>query len=245
MARTRLNYRSSLRPRSLRRIERKSKKNLVRSLFLSGLVLFVFFFWGLPLLITKLSVVNKSKLNPSGTKKDYVELAPPVLNIPIEATNSGLLKITGYGQPQSEVQIFENNELKATTEVLGDGSFTSSIELTKGENFIYGKTVNEKGELSLGSKTIRLIFSDEKPLLEIFEPEDNKSVIGGDKKVTVKGKTDPNNSLVVNGNIVIVNFDGNFEISLNISEGDNEISIQVTNSFGNSTRITRKVNYAN
>lgn len=243
MARNRYGYRSSLKPRSIRRIERKNKKNLIRSLFLSGLVLFIFFFWGLPFLITKLSVVNKSKISPAESKKDYVELAPPVLNIPIEATNSSRLQVKGFGSPKSKVQIFSNNELKITIDVLDDGSFLGSFELSQGENFIYGKTVDDKGQLSLGSKTIRLIFSEEKPSLEIFEPEDNKQVQGGDKKITVKGKTDPSNSLTINGNIVIVGFDGNFETSLGLLDGDNPISIQVTNSFGNSTTITRKVIY--
>lgn len=245
MARNRYGYRSSLKPRSIRRIERKNKKNLIRSLILSGLVLFIFFFWGLPFLITKLSVVNKSKISLTNNRKDYVELAPPVLNIPIEATNSSRLQIMGFGSPKSKVQIFSNNELKITTDVLDDGSFLGFFELSQGENFIFGKTLDDKGQLSLGSKAIRLIYSDEKPFLEIFEPEDNKQIQGGDRKITIKGKTDPSNSLTVNGNIVIVGFDGNFETSLSLSDGENQISIQVTNSFGNSTIITRKATYTN
>ncbi len=93
------------------------------------------------------------------------------------------------------------------------------------------------------SKVIKLIFNNEKPQLEIFEPTDGAQIKGGDKKVKVVGKTENLNSVSVNGLTVIVNNDGGFTIEVPLNDGDNTISIVVTNNVGNSTQIEKKVTY--
>lgn len=233
-------------PRSIRRMERKSQKNIFISFIVAVVIIYSLVTWGLPALVGSLSFFNKfkptTKPNPAS---ETTVIAPPVLNIPFEATNSSSIKISGYSTPKHKVEIYIDDELKNTAEVAEDGSFkTDEILLNFGTNNIYGKSVNEDGVKSLASKTIKLTYSNEKPKLEITEPTDGQQIKGGDKRINVSGKTDPQNILTVNGNTVIVNGDGNFSKTLDINEGDNIISIIATDSVGNSTQIERKVTYS-
>ncbi len=189
--------------------------------------------WGLPFLIGSLSVFNKFK-----------PIAPPILNIPFEATSSSTLQISGHSTPNSEVEIYFDDEIKDMVETNSEGNFkTDPLELSLGTNNIYGKTISDKGIKSLPSKTIKLLFNNEKPKLEIAEPQDNAQIKGGDKKIRVSGTTDSNNIVSVNGLNTIVNSEGNFSIEVNINEGDNVIQISASNQVGNSNQVERKVNY--
>lgn len=241
----RYNYsRSSFKPRSLRRYESKAKNKLLSTIVIGGILVLIFLFWGLPTLIGGLSFINKLKDSPKIVTEEDAAIAPPVLNIPYEATNTAAIRINGFTTPNSDVEIYIDDKLKTTTRSGTDGRFTTDeITLLFGTNNIYGKTVNEGGKKSLDSKTIRLVYSNEKPKLEISSPTDNQEIKGGDKKIVVAGKTDPLNSINVNGTTAIVNTEGNFNMTLNINEGDNFIKIVAADNFGNTNQIERKVIY--
>ena len=243
----RRNYSYKYKPRSVRKLERKAKKGLITTIVISIVLIFVLLNWGIPALIGSLSVFNKFKTNPPKqvNTEGNAAIAPPVLSIPYEATNTAKINISGYSQPNSKVEIYIDDELQDTVLVTGDGSFTSyDIELRLGTNNIYGKTINDQDKKSLSSKNIKILFSDEKPLLEISEPEDNKEIKGGDKKVRVSGRSAFENSVTVNGSTVIVNSEGNFTTEIPINEGDNIITIMATDQYGNSENAERKVKYS-
>lgn len=235
-------------PRSIRRLKKQSSKKLIWTIILTFLVIYFLLSWGLPALVGSLAVFNKFKDAPVKNTTPATEdtaIAPPVLYIPFEATSSAKLQISGYATPDSEVEIYVDDELKDTAKTNPEGRFsTSQIELTPGTNNISGRTVLENNKKSLPSKNIKLIFSDEKPKLEVTEPGDGTNIKGGDKKVRVSGKTDPENSISVNGATVIVNGDGNFSTTADLNDGDTIILIQAVNQVGNITKIERKVNYS-
>lgn len=204
--------------------------------------------WILPAFIGGLSVLNRLKPSdkPIAQISDSTAIAPPVLNIPFESTNSGTINIKGYASAQNTVEIYLDDELKTRIISNDDGSFSSDdINLNFGTNNLYGKTVDDKGNKSLPSKTIRLYYDNEKPKLEIKEPEDNKTITGGDKKVTVSGTVDSQKSIKVSINDikVIVNSNGDFSKVIDLNDGDNNITINATDTAGNNTQITRKVIY--
>lgn len=238
-------YRSSFKPRSIRRSESKVKRKLIFNLILVIVLVFVFFTWVLPLIIGSLSFLNKSKPKSSEEITTIDEaIAPPVLFIPYESTNSATLPISGYSTPLSRVKIYIDDELKNLAQTDSEGKFsTDSITLNEGTNNIYAVTVNDSDKKSLPSKTIKLYYSNEKPTLEVSQPADGMAINGGDKKVTVSGKTDPNNSVTVNGSTVIVNSEGNFQTSIGLNDGDNTITIVSSNSYGNTNQIQRIVKY--
>jgi len=171
-------------------------------------------------------------------------LAPPVLNIPYEATNSAQIDIQGFGTPNSSVKLYIDDESKQTADVSTNGSFIfKNVDLNLGTNNIYGTTVDEEEKESLPSKTIKLIFNSEEPSLDISSPNDNIVITGGDKKITVSGKTDSGIRVFVNNSQVIVDKDGNFRSDITINEGDNTISIKAVDSASNSTELERSVKY--
>ncbi len=240
-------YRSSYyKPRSLRRLENKSRRNFILTIILGLVGVYLLLSWGLPALIGGLTTLNKFRhegKTPAVAVEDAA-IAPPVLNIPYEATNTATIKISGYSSSNSKVEIYLDDALKDTASTSDDGSFTSSdLSLSLGTNNIYGKTVNGDHK-SLASKTIKLIYSNDKPKLDISEPQDGAQVHGGDKKVKVSGKTDPLNSVSINGSTVIVNSDGSFASDTGLNDGDNNITIIATNPVGNSTKSERKVSYS-
>ena len=238
-------YRSSFKPRSLRHSESKAKKKLIFNLVIVVVLIYVFFNWGLPFLLGNLSFLNKYKsVKPVEEVKIDEAIAPPVLYVPFEATNSASLPISGYATPLSKVEIYIDDELKSQTNTDAEGKFTSDpIVLNLGSNNLYALTINDKDKKSLPSKTIKLFYSNEKPTLEVREPADGTEIKGGDKKVKVVGKTDPNNSVTVNGSTVIVNSEGNFQTQININDGDNVIAVVSSTNFGTSNQMERRVKY--
>jgi hypothetical protein len=233
-----------------RRAERKSKKNFFLTLIICAFLIFILFAWFIPTFISSLSLLNRFK-EPTKISKsisDNAFLAPPVLNIPYEATNTATILVRGYTTPDTTVEIYLDNQLESTTKSVFDGSFISDqVNLNLGSNSISGKTVDASGNKSYGSKPIVITYSNEKPILDVTEPQDNLVITGGDKKVTVSGKTnsDKEIAITINGNRAIVNSDGNFSQTVQINEGDNDIVIQATDKAGNVTEVTKKVKYQN
>jgi hypothetical protein len=249
MARYNNSYRKSYRnytPRSVRKRQERSQKRLIWNIILGVVLIYVIFFWALPALIGGLSIFHKSTPNSaSNNTQAKITLAPPVLNIPYEATSSASISVNGYSNPDTKVQIYLDDNLKTTATTNSDGTFkTDQVDLDLGTNNIYGKTIDDSGGSSLPSKTIQVTYNNQKPALTISSPDENNQIHGGDKKVTVSGSTDPNDNISVNGQTVIVDSSGNFSVSISINDGDNTITVTATDQVGNTTQAQRKVTYS-
>ena len=236
-------YSSRYQYRSAKRYKTKSKRNFIATIIIIFILLYVAFFWILPSLIGGLGSIRNS-ISPSQKKLtlDPITLAPPVFNIPFEATNTAQIDITGYGIPNSKVEFFLDDAKKDTTEASEDGSFGfKNISLSLGTNNIYGKSVDEKGIESLASKTLIVLFDNEKPDLSIDEPEDNKEINGGDKKIKISGKTEVEAKVFINNNQLILSGDGHFSTTLELADGDNNFDIKAVDKANNSNEVSRKV----
>ncbi|RJQ25096.1 hypothetical protein C4577_06365 [Candidatus Parcubacteria bacterium] len=241
-------YKSKHQPFSARRLEKKAKKNLVFTILLGVALLYLSVTWLLPALIGGLSVLNDFKQTPKSEKSiaEDATLAPPVLNIPFEATNTAVISISGYSLPDTSVEIYVDEELKTTVLTLEDGSFTvENIPLLLGSNSISGKTVDSKDKKSLSSKPIAVYYNNTKPKLNIDTPSDNQVLEGGDQKITVSGSTDINQNIIItiNGNRAIVDSSGLFNKTIELNEGDNNLVITAKNQSGNITQVARRVVY--
>lgn len=245
MPANRSSYQRRYTPYSERRLARKSRNKLIFTLILAAGLLYVFLFWFLPTIIGSLSFLNKSSTKTNDLK-DAAAIAPPVLNIPFEATNSSPIQIKGYSTANSKVEIYVDDELKSSIMTQEDGSFTSEdIELSLGKNNITGVTLDDQDHKSYPSKNIVVIFDNQKPKLEISEPQDNQEIVGGDKKVKLSGSTDPVDEAVVtiNGSRIILDSNGGFSQMMNINEGDNNFNIKASDSAGNVTELDKKVTW--
>ena len=237
-------YRSK---RSVKRLARRSRRNFIITLILIVALGYITLQWILPTFITGIGFI-KEKVKPSlktgPAISENVSLAPPVLNIPYEATNTAQINLSGYGTPGSKVKLFIDDNEVETVDVSSDGSFTfRNVTLSFGTNNIYGKSIDENQKESLPSKTVKVIYDNEKPNLQVLEPEDGKTIQGGDKKVKIAGTTEPQAQILINGSQVVVDKDGKFESSLSLNDGENNFTIKAVDSAGNSTEISRRVVY--
>src|SRR3989344_6780157 len=227
--------------RSVKRLARRSRRNFLITIIIIAILLYSTLMWILPNFIGGIGFVKnviKPSQNNSNQSSDTLALAPPVLNIPYEATNSAQIDIKGFGTPTSKVKLYIDDESSQTIGVLSDGSFIfENVTLNLGTNNIYGKTVDDKGQESLPSKTIKLQFDNETPSLSINEPEDSKVVQGGDKKVRVSGKTEPGVKVFINDMQIIVGGDGNFSTDQPLNEGANTISIKAVDAASNTNEL--------
>lgn len=231
--------------RSARRLARKSKRNFIITLILIGALIYATITWILPYFIGGIGFIQNIT-DPQKTnikKNEDVAIAPPVLNIPYEATGTAQINIKGYTTPNLKVKLYIDDNPNQTVDSSPDGSFTfENVNLSLGTNNIYGKTIDGDKE-SLSSKTIKLIYDNEKPSLSVNEPEDGKKIQGGDKKIKVSGKTDPDAKVFVNGTQVVVESSGNFSTDQPLNDGDNNFSIKAVDPASNSIEIQRAINY--
>lgn len=233
--------------RSIRRLARKSQRNFIITLILISILIYSTVTWVLPFFIGGVGFI-KNFIKPSQKtitrSPETGTLAPPVLNIPYEATNSAQIDIKGFATPDSKVKLYLDGEPNETVDVSNDGSFVfEDVSLSLGTNNIYGKTLDEQNKESLPSKTIQVKYTYDKPDLTINQPEDNQNIQGGDKKVTISGKTDPKVKIFINGSQVIVGGDGSFSNEQPLNDGENILTIKAIDAASNTTQIQRLVNY--
>jgi cytoskeletal protein RodZ len=78
-----------------------------------------------------------------------------------------------------------------------------------------------------------------RPNLEISSPTDNQKTT--EEQITIIGKTNPDNSVSINGNLTQLNDQGEFNYRFRLIQGENKIVIEATNRLGRKTRQTRTV----
>lgn len=235
----------SYKTRSARRLAQKGRRNFLISLTLIAFIIFATITWILPTFIGSVGFVRDT-IKPSQKQKSAVEenpmLAAPVLNIPYEATNSPQIDIKGYTTPEAKIKLYVDDAEVKETKAETDGSFVfEDISLSLGANEIYAKSFDDNNKESLPSKHFKVAFDNEKPTLSLSEPEDNKKIQGGDKKVKISGKTETGAKVLINDSQVVVDSGGNFSTDLQINEGDNTITIKAADLAGNTSEIQRKV----
>lgn len=232
--------------RSAKKLAQRSKRNFIITLVLITILGYLTLTWILPFFINGIGFIKSFFEQPQKiiNLAQNSSLAPPVLNIPFEATNTAQIGIKGYATPHSKVKLYMDDEVRQTVETSAGGDFTiSQVFLSLGTNNIYSKTLDEKDNESLPSKTIKIIYDNENPPLNLKEPEDNEQIQGGDKKVRFSGSTETGAQIFINNSQIIVDKDGNFNSEQPLNDGDNDFNIKAVDSAANSTEISRKIVY--
>lgn len=232
--------------RSTRRLAKKTKRNLIATMIIIIILIYATLNWVLPTFVGGLGFINGIIKPPKPVEtpvSDDVTLAPPVFNIPYEATNTAKIDIKGYATYNSRVKLYVDDELRDAVEASEDGSFIiRDVLLSLSTNNIYGKAVDDKDRESLPSKTIKLILDNEKPKIEIFEPTDGKS-IQGERKMKIVGKTEPDSEVYINGSRTIVNSEGAFTLEVSLNDGENTYNIKSQDKASNYTEVVRRITF--
>jgi hypothetical protein len=229
----------------LQKIE--ERKNFRQAIFLLVITIFFIigiFIVGIPLAI-KISIFLANR-HPTNQQTDKTQIPPPpqpqLRPLP-QATNSADLVISGFAPEGNQIKIFLNDEFIRETATDKNGEFNiPRLVLKEGENKIRVISFSEDKESE--PYTTVVVYKKTPPQVYIESPSENQSFFDKDKEITVKGKTDSNTTVTVNGHLAIVDSEGIFRIKLELQEGENQIKVIAQDEAGNTTELERKVSYA-
>jgi flagellar hook assembly protein FlgD len=151
-----------------------------------------------------------------------------------EWTNQSLIVVSG--QAPSDIKLKVNDQPVVLNE---DGSFQYDLLLEEGDNLIRIAATDDVGNVTT---TERLVHLKTKPPLLVLDLEEGTAV--GDAALRLTGRTDAGATVAVNGQVVPVSALGDFEVALNLFEGDNLVQAEAHDQAGNVTSLTRRIKYS-
>lgn len=233
--------------RLTRTSEKQNKRQTIIFTIGTILVLFALFQFG-PIFINTFGtfVDNfRGTSSESNQETETILINPPVLkNVP-QATKETFISFSGTApQKDGTVEIYRNDELIDEIKIGNDMNFdVEDISLKSGQNIIKARFVSGKNS-SPFSDGYNVRFIKDEPKLEISNPTDNATFTKADKNIFVRGKTDPENTITINGFRAIVEPDGEFSYQYMLNDGENTLDIEAKNVAGVSVKKTIKVTYS-
>ncbi|HSX19030.1 MAG TPA: hypothetical protein VLE91_02745 [Candidatus Saccharimonadales bacterium] len=232
------------RGRIQRLARREEKATIKRIVWLSiiSLVLAVLLFTVGVSALGKFTDLLGTVFKGKDTSSAQTSLTPPTLEDLPSATNSAKLAVKGIAVDGESVDIILNGNVEGNTPVVDSKFEYDDLTLKKGSNDI--NAVSKRGKTtSDSSKVVNVVLKTSEPSLSIDSPTDGQNFQGGNNRVKVSGKTDKDAQVYANGFLASVDLDGNFEVSIPVSEGESTIEIKALDSAGNTKVEKRKVVY--
>ena len=176
------------------------------------------------------------------TRTISLEIGAPEItftNCP-EVTQQKNLSIQGRIKGQNDGAKLYINDQEVSVGYSGD--FSKSVTLSEGDNSFVFRAVNSYGKSKTISKTIKYVGEIKAPVLKV----DDIASSTAESKITIAGTV--NDSLdskvvVYVNDKKITSGNGNWTADVSLDEGDNDIIVVATNSYGKSTTIVKKVTY--
>lgn len=224
------------------RLAKKQKQQTVLFFAASIILLLLVVVFGIPLVfgLTGTIISLKPKTNQVVEKG----LAPnaPQLSNDFEATNTATIKISGFADAKTTVQIIQNDLPGDTVVAKDDGKFEFEVDLKKGTNTFQAEAVSDKGVKSDKSQIYTISYLNTPPKLEIDTLKDGDNV--KDNPLAISGQSDPNTTVTINDRLTISDSSGKFSYNYNLSNGDNKLKFISKDQAGNKTEkeITIKYN---
>ena len=230
--------------RRLERVQEKKLKNKIAVyLIVFFLVVYFIFTYGIRLLLNTSSFISGLFPQPSPkplSKTEESFSSIDISSIP-QATNSAKIIISG-STLNFDILDFYLNEKKVKEIESSSDIFSEEIgDLEKGDNSIYIRARSEDNRTIKKTIIYKVFYKNEKPKLEITEPSDNFST--SNQEIKIKGSTDKETYVHINDLPVVVDANGNFETSIRLKDGDNQITATAQDIAGNTETKTLKVTY--
>ncbi|MEK7110208.1 MAG: hypothetical protein AAB876_03210 [Patescibacteria group bacterium] len=223
--------------------EKKLKNKIILYFAVFLLVIYFIFTFGIRLLLNTSSFISGLFPQPSAKPLSKIEdnfSSIDISSIP-QATNSARIIITG-SILNFDVLEFYINAKKVTEIEFSSDTFSEEIgDLEKGDNNIYIKAKSKDNKIEKNTITYKVFYKDEKPKLEITEPLDNLTT--NNQEIKVKGGTDKETYVRVNDLPVVVDANGNFETTVRLKDGENQIVATAQDIAGNIETKTQKIIY--
>ena len=207
------------------------------------LVLYFIFTFGIKILLNTSSFI--SGLFPQPSTKPLAKTEDSFSSIDIssipQATNSARIIVSGSTLNFDTLDFYLNGkkvkEIESTTD-----TFNEEIgDLEKGENDVYVKAKSTDSKTEKNTITYKVNYKSEKPKLEITEPSDNSTT--NNQEIKIKGSTDKETYIHINDLPIVVDANGNFETSIRLKDGDNQIVATAQDVAGNIETKNFKVTY--
>ena len=150
--------------------------------------------------------------------------------------------MAGFAPVGNSIEVYLNEEKVDKVEII-EGKFeVLDIALQDGENRLRVKALDDSGNVSDFSQEAVVILDTEELFLEVSSPSESQT-FERDNRIKVEGKTEKDAQVFANGFLANVDFEGNFEVSIPLYEGDSEIEIKALDEAGNSKIIKVKVSF--
>ena len=209
--------------------EKKHKRRALVYGVLSILLLLAFIFYGLPA-VAKFSTVLSDLRPKSAEESDKTPPAKPRFLTQMTATNSAVLVLSGVDQPDTDISLFQNGKELASAKTSKEGTFKADVKLFEGKNSFLARAKNENGVESQNSETLEIILDTSLPEITITEP---KSTTFTEDKITIKGSIDEEADIYINDRTVVLDDQNVFSQTINLSEGENKVTIKAIDHAGN------------
>lgn len=228
----------------VQRLARREEKDVVKRIFvlsiISIILIFILLTYGTTVLGKLAELVDFAGGGTQDSASDKAEVAAPILDTIREITNNEKLKITGFSPSGEKVEIYLDGE-KVGEVPIESGRFEYEITLKSGENSILAKTISG-GSTSDFSAPVVVSLDEKEPKLEVVNPTTDQSFFGNNR-ISVEGTTDADAQVFVNGFLANVNTSGHFEVSISLTEGDNNIEVKAQDEAGNINEASVRVNF--
>jgi hypothetical protein len=222
---------------------------MTKKLFLTitgslGLLIFIAVF-GLKILINFSMILDKLRGNTGkNTTQSSFILIPPTLDPLPYATNSAVLTVSGHGESKLGVIVFLNGKEYRKVKIDDAGSFSvRDVTFKEGINTLHAQLFDAEGNRSGLSATESVTINKKEPDLEISTPQDNETISGDTNIITISGKTNEENTVLINDRVAVVGVNGIFTLRYPLNEGDTTLTIIAIDPAGNQKKMERKVRY--
>lgn len=234
-----------VRSRLNQQLKEKSMHTIVMSIVGSIIIIILLVLFGVPALIKLGGALQSNSDTGSTTATDSTALiSPPFLDPLVSATNSASITVSGSATGKYTIRLYNNDTFIKEATSKDDGSFSfRNVTLKDGDNAIkvVAKSSDGKNQ-SKDSGTLHVVYSNKEPALSIDYPSDG-SAFKDNKTLTVRGKTDSDAQVTVNGFQAIVDSNGGYSYTFQLHDGGNDIAVITTNSAGNKKAQTIHVTY--
>lgn len=167
-----------------------------------------------------------------------LDTVPPPLAINTPANNSITSVVTqlfqGSTEPGASVEI-----AGTILSVQPDGSFSTNIALTEGQNLVPAKAIDPAGNER--TEIIDITLDTNAPYLSVTEPHDG--LVTNIPSIVVSGDAEIGSSLRINGVPSSMNPDGSFSEIVSLSIGDNAVTVDATDLAGNMAIVPLNVRF--
>ncbi|HRT40131.1 MAG TPA: hypothetical protein P5299_02085 [Candidatus Woesebacteria bacterium] len=222
------------------RLARKTDEQITRKTVFLGAVTIILFLilvvFGLPLLVRFSIFLGENRRTKDVIQEKVLPPQPPRVILPYEATNTAKIDITGVAEPKVKVILLKDDVNLEESQVSNEGEFVfKEIVLDNGDNVFTLVAESAEGERSELSKPIKVTYDKEPPVITMENPIEDSSVV--DKtEFEVKGKTERGISVMINNHVAMVDDEGNFNLTIQLNAGNNEVEIIARDVAGNETK---------